>query len=89
MDVIPHPADVVRVGAPDAVTVQLQLLACPDPTCHAPAEVTDRFVLVSTNGPIEHLRTHCLHRHIFTVPTDRVAAPALASDARTPRVAEN
>ena len=39
---------------------------CPD--CGAPAEVTDRFVLESTDGPLEHLRLRCIRRHWFLLP---------------------
>jgi len=56
----------------------LELATCPEPTCGAPAEVTDRFTLPSTDGPIEHVTTYCASRHIFMLPADRVndsAAP--------------
>jgi len=56
----------------------LELATCPEPTCGAPAEVTDRFTLPSTDGPIEHVTTYCASRHIFMLPQDRVndsAAP--------------
>lgn len=42
------------------------IISCPDPDCPAPARVVDRFVLESTNGPIEHVRTQCHHDHGFT-----------------------
>ncbi len=54
--------------------MELHIIACPDPLCGLPAEVVDRFTFSSTDGPIEHVRTYCLHRHIFTVPSARVAA---------------
>jgi hypothetical protein len=41
-------------------------IPCPDPVCSAPAWVVDRFVLESTDGPIEHVRTHCRNGHGFT-----------------------
>ena len=50
----------------------LQLTVCPDPACQLPAEIVDRFVLASTDGPIEHARVQCLGRHIFTVPVARL-----------------
>jgi hypothetical protein len=50
----------------------LILVACPEPGCDAPAELTDQFVLPSTSGPIEHVRTYCLHRHILMMPTERL-----------------
>jgi len=57
----------------------MEILACPDPTCPAYAEVVDRWSVPSTDGPVEHVRTRCLDRHIFTVPIDGVrwtSAPA-------------
>jgi hypothetical protein len=50
----------------------LDLIVCPEPTCEAIAEIVDRFVLESTDGPLEMARTLCLHRHIFMLPTLRV-----------------
>jgi len=47
-------------------------VTCPDPECQAPAEILDRFRLGSTGGPMEHVRTYCLRRHVFALPTDRV-----------------
>jgi hypothetical protein len=46
------------------------LVECPDDTCRQPAEVIDRWEFTSTDGPIEHIKTCCLDRHIYTVPTD-------------------
>ncbi|HEV2778962.1 MAG TPA: hypothetical protein VGX25_06120 [Actinophytocola sp.] len=37
--------------------------SCPD--CGEIAEVIDRFVLPSTDGPVEHVRTQCLRRHFY------------------------
>ena len=42
------------------------LTTCPD--CGAVAEVLDRFVLESTDGPVEHVRTVCVARHLFLLP---------------------
>ena len=42
------------------------LTTCPD--CGTVAEVLDRFVLESTDGPVEHVRTACLGRHSFLLP---------------------
>jgi hypothetical protein len=47
--------------------------ACPD--CGEIAEINDRFVLPSTDGPIEHVRMLCVRRHHFVLATaslDRV-----------------
>jgi hypothetical protein len=43
------------------------------PQCGAPAEVIDRFVLESTDGPIEHVRVHCVARHWFLASTASLA----------------
>jgi hypothetical protein len=51
------------------------LLPCPDPSCPAPAEATDRVTLESTDGPIEHIKTLCLNGHRFFMPTDRAQWP--------------
>ena len=48
----------------------LQLVGCPQ--CLAPAEITDRFVLESTSGPVEHVRTWCLNGHGYTQRVDAV-----------------
>ena len=50
----------------------LHIVGCPQ--CQAPAEITDRFVLASTTGPVEHLTVLCLHRHRFTITTERLLA---------------
>jgi hypothetical protein len=52
----------------------LHLATCPEPACGLPAEITDRFVLRSTDGPIEYVRAYCLGKHIFTVPAARMAS---------------
>ena len=44
---------------------------CPD--CGAPAEVTDRFVLESTDGPIEHVKLRCAGLHWFLLSTESLA----------------
>ena len=41
----------------------MDMTSCPD--CGAPAEVLDRFVLESTDGPIDHARIRCVGRHWF------------------------
>jgi hypothetical protein len=51
----------------------LDLVGCP--TCAAPAEIVERFVLNSTDGPIEHATVLCADRHRFTVLVERLASP--------------
>lgn len=46
----------------------LELVACPEPTCQAPAEVLDRVILNSTGGAMEHVKTVCVRRHFFLLP---------------------
>ena len=42
------------------------------PRCLAPAEITDRFVLESTSGPVEHVTVCCANRHWFTITTEHL-----------------
>jgi hypothetical protein len=65
---------------------------CPD--CGALAEVTDRFVLESTDGPVEHVRLQCVGQHWFLLSTASLArhhaavpvpAPVSRPDARPRR----
>lgn len=52
------------------------------PECGEIAEVGDRFVLASTDGPVEHIRMVCVRRHLLCLPVatlDRDMAPAAAS----------
>lgn len=44
-----------------------QLTGCPE--CGAPAEITRRDVLESTDGPVEHVGVRCIRKHIFLMPT--------------------
>jgi hypothetical protein len=52
------------------VTALPELIACPERGCDVPAGVVDRFVLASTSGPVEHVRTWCLEGHGFTQRVD-------------------
>jgi hypothetical protein len=54
----------------------LEIVECPE--CAAPAEVVDRFVLESTDGPIEHAIVLCVLRHRFTVLVERLVSPPSA-----------
>ena len=42
------------------------VIACPDPTCRAPAWIVDRWTLASSDGPVEHVKTGCARGHWFT-----------------------
>lgn len=61
----------------------LGLLPCPDPGCDAPAEVLDRTTLSSTCGPVEHVKTQCLRRHVFIMPTPEAETLRQGSGAET------
>ncbi len=55
----------------------LILISCPE--CARPAEVTDRFVLASTDGPVSHLGLRCATGHLFRMPEDSLGADSLAA----------
>ncbi len=58
------------------------------PECGAPAEVTDRCTLESTDGPVEHVQVVCVRRHWFlpaTATLDRARQPASRSAAAATR----
>ncbi len=46
----------------------MDLTVCPE--CGEPAEIQWRAVLNSTDGPIEHAKVLCLHRHWFLLPIE-------------------
>jgi hypothetical protein len=50
----------------------LQVIACPDPTCQAPARIVDRWTWGSSDGPVEHVKTGCERGHWFTPTADSI-----------------
>jgi hypothetical protein len=58
-----------------------EIVECPE--CAAPAEVVDRFVLESTNGPIEHAIVLCVLRHRFIAIVERLVSPRLPGPDRS------
>jgi hypothetical protein len=42
------------------------VIACPEPTCWASAQVVDRWIWGSTDGPVEQVKTGCERGHWFT-----------------------
>ena len=52
------------------------VISCPD--CGVPAEVTERFSLQSTDGPVDHVAVSCVASHHFRMAVD--ALPAQAQD---------
>ena len=51
------------------------------PECGNTARVEWRFVLESTDGPIEHCRVRCDHGHWFMLPVSMLSRRAGAPDA--------
>ena len=73
----------------------LTLISCPE--CDVPAEVTDRFALASTDGPVDHVALRCAAGHHFRMAADRLPAksqqqlrahePVLSPDYASPLAA--
>jgi hypothetical protein len=59
----------------------MEIIDCPELSCRQPAEIISRWVLESTDGPIEHVMTRCLARHVFTPHTEMLAR----RESRVPR----
>jgi hypothetical protein len=57
----------------------MQTTRCPE--CGQIAEIEDRDVWESTDGPVEHARVRCVARHVFLLPVEW-----LAREPRTPAV---
>jgi len=59
----------------------LTVISCPE--CGVPAEITDRFSLPSTDGPVAHVATSCMAGHHFRMPAEmlnrrpRTSVPAV------------
>jgi hypothetical protein len=45
------------------------------PTCGCPAEIRDRAVLESTDGPVEHAKVSCVNRHWYFLPVADLERP--------------
>lgn len=57
----------------------MDLTTCPE--CDGVAEVQWRAVLESTDGPVEHAKIMCVHRHCFLVPVGTLTgAPSSAPE---------
>jgi hypothetical protein len=67
---------------PPGAEVMDEPICCPQ--CGAPARITERFWLASTDGPVEHLVTGCTNQHWLT---PRVETLARAQPDRTPALA--
>jgi hypothetical protein len=54
------------------------------PQCGQIAEVVDRDVLPSTDGPVEHVHVRCVARHRFVMPVVSLARDPEASTTTAP-----
>jgi hypothetical protein len=52
------------------------------PQCGAPARITERFWLDSTDGPVEHLKTGRLSKHWLTPRAETVQSEQIATPDR-------
>jgi hypothetical protein len=59
----------------------MNMTTCPE--CGAVAEIVERHVLGSTDGPMEHVKVRCVDRHWFFLPVSWLAR-ALEESRRTP-----
>lgn len=55
----------------DQGTSAVQWTSCPQ--CGQVAEVVDRDVWPSTDGPVEHLHVRCVDKHRFVLPASSLA----------------
>ena len=63
----------------------MDFTACPE--CGSIALVLDRFVLESTDGPVEHVRVHCVQRHRFLLPAASLGGSRRPTAVPRPRPA--
>ena len=55
-------------GTNQEVRPVLTVISCPE--CEVPAEVTDRFSLTSTDGPVDCVALSCVAGHHFRMPSE-------------------
>jgi hypothetical protein len=60
----------------------LEIIVCPEPRCGLPAEIMERFVLASTDGPVEHCKTSCVGGHVRTPLSSQVREVLVKEAAR-------
>ena len=63
-----------RASRRESTSFMQSVIACPE--CGLPAEITERFSLSSTDGPVEHVALACVDGHYFRMPTDRLSPEA-------------
>jgi hypothetical protein len=52
----------------------MSAITCPE--CGATAEITERFTLASTDGPVAHVALSCAGGHHFRMAADRLPVAA-------------
>lgn len=68
-------------GSPGRLCLGMDLTTCP--TCGLVAEVEERFVLESTDGPLEHVAIRCVRRHIYRMPIFMLSPAAQPNPVRS------
>jgi hypothetical protein len=61
----------------------MELTTCPE--CGLVAEVVDRDVWPSTDGPVEHAHVRCAGGHRFVLPVATLALHRAVAEPRGPR----
>src|SRR5438552_18766396 len=56
------------------------------PGCGAAAEITERFTLASTDGPVAHVALSCAGGHHYRMAADKLPASAFGPLAPRPRL---
>ena len=62
----------------------MSITSCPG--CGAPAEITERFTLASTDGPVAHVAVCCAGGHHYRMAADRLPADPSRPPAPSPPV---
>jgi hypothetical protein len=55
--------------------------------CGAPAQITERFWLDSTDGPVDHVKTGCERGHWFTPTVECLHLQPAATTTAAPQLA--
>ena len=63
-----------QTGSPRAAPGGIGMSIMPCPGCGVPAEITERFILASTDGPITHVAVCCVDGHHYRMEADRLPA---------------
>jgi hypothetical protein len=71
-----------RAARHECTSVMQSVIACPE--CGLPAEITERFSLSSTDGPVEHVALACVDGHCFRMEAERVSPERALPEAGPP-----